>query len=147
MQEDWDFWASLKNVEWHPVVHVTEYMMTVANLALDVAIIPRKDHYFNYCKSNLKFLDMSLLRIPVIAQGFPNGLSPYQGIDEPYMTVVTDNSTWYNTIVEVKEKHSNYKLLANKAHDYVLENYNIIHYAATWQKTIEDLCKFPKSSS
>lgn len=140
MGEDAAFWGSLKNVEWHHVVPVTDYMAKVASLALDVAIIPRKEHYFNQCKSNLKFLEMSLLHIPVIAQGFSDGTSPYQGVDEPYMTVLTDNDLWYNTIIDVREKHSDYKLLADKAHDYVVENYSIINYAKVWQKTIEDLC-------
>lgn len=146
MQEDYDFWNSLKNIEWHTTVHVTEYMYTVSQLALDVAIIPRKDHYFNYCKSNLKFLDMSLLKIPVIAQGFPCGLSPYQGADEPYLKLVVDNDLWYNEILKAKEKYSSYLLKAQQAHDYVLENYSIINYAPVWTQTIERLCKYQPSS-
>ncbi len=140
MQEDYDFWASMKNVEWHPVVHVTDYYMAVASLALDLAVIPRKDHYFNKCKSNLKFLDMSLLKIPVIAQGFPDGLSPYQGQDEEYMTVVNDNDTWYNEIIRIKDDYLSFSNLAIKAHDYVLREYSVTNYAQEWQKQIENLC-------
>jgi len=139
MQEDYDFWNSLKNVEWHPVVHVTEYMPKIAELALDLAVIPRKEHYFNTCKSNLKFLEMSLLQIPVLAQGFSDGSSPYQGVDEPYMTVVTDNQTWYDKIIEIKDNHADYRALALQAHDYVLSEYNIINYAHEWQHEIEKL--------
>ncbi len=145
MQEDYDFWASLKNVEWHPVCPVTEYMMNVANLALDLAIIPRKDHYFNKCKSNLKFLDMSLLKIPVLAQGFADGLSPYQGVDEGYMTVITEDACkpnqWHDKILEIKDNYVTFSNLAAKAHEYVLTHYNIINYASEWQKQIENLCK------
>ena len=137
MQEDYDFWASLKNAEWHPSVNVTEYMFTISQLALDLAIIPRKEHYFNQCKSNLKFLEMSLLQIPVLAQGFSDGTSPYQGVDEPYMTLVVDNETWYNRIIEIKEKYSDYKLLAHKAHDYVLQNYNIHSFSEELTKQIK----------
>lgn len=144
MREDWDFWASLPNTEWHPVCHVTDYYSTVANLALDLAIIPRKEHYFNQCKSNLKFLDMSLLRIPVLAQGFSDGTSPYQQ-DRDFCTIVTDNSLWYDSIIRLKEKYSEYKLLADKAHDYILQEYNIATYWPTWQKSIEKLCKFRPS--
>lgn len=139
LNEDHDFWNALKNVEWHTYVPVTEYMMKVADLALDVAIIPRKEHYFNECKSNLKFLEMSLLKIPVVAQGFTNGKSPYQGQDEKYMTVIQDG--WYETILNVKENYEKYKALAEKAHDYVLRHYNITTYANTWVKTIKKLCK------
>lgn len=145
MQEDYDFWSSLKNIEWHTQVHVTEYYMTIANMALDLAVIPRKEHYFNKCKSNLKFLDMSLLKIPVIAQGFTDGSSPYQGIDEKYMTVIVENhlapNQWYDKILEIKNNYATYTNLALRAYEYVLTNYNIQKYAFTWTETIKNLLK------
>lgn len=137
---DHAFWSSLKNVEWQPFVAQNLYYWTIAQLALDLVIIPRKEHYFNQCKSNLKFLEMSLLNIPVIAQGFTDGTSPYQGPDAEYMTVVTDNSEWYNKIIEIKDNHFTYKELARQAHDYVLENYNITTYWEEWVKQIIKLC-------
>lgn len=146
MQPDADFWSSLKNVEWHPYCPVIEYMNKLNNLRLDVAIIPRLDHYFNKCKSNLKFLEMSLLKIPVVAQGFSDGKSPYQGEDANYMTVVVDNSTWLETILNVQSNYEKYSRLAEKAHEYVLDNYNIKNYAHEWVKTIEKLCNYQKNS-
>ena len=141
MQEDYEFWNSLKNVEWHPYCHVSEFMFTLSNLALDLAIIPRKDNYFNRCKSNLKFLEMSLLKIPVLAQGFYDGQSPYQGDVEPYLTIVKDNSDWYNSIIIIKDDYKTYSKLAKKAHDFVLKEYNIVTYADEWNKQIKNLCK------
>jgi glycosyltransferase involved in cell wall biosynthesis len=146
MKEDLDFWSTLKNVEWQPYVPVTSYMMTLAKLSLDLAIIPRNENYFNACKSNLKFLEMSLLKIPVLAQGFSNGLSPYQGADEPYLTLVHDNSQWYNTIVTIKDAYSEYKQKAIKAHEYVLQEYNIKNYATQWVDKIKQLCNYQKNS-
>lgn len=139
MKEDHDFWDGLKNIEWHPYVAVNQYMSTVASLALDLAIIPRKEHYFNQCKSNLKFLEMSLLKIPVLAQGFSDGTSPYQGVDESHMTVVTDNTQWYNSVINIKDNYPKYKSIAYTSHSYVLENYNIKNYAQTWVNSIENL--------
>jgi len=140
MDEDKVFWASLKNVEWQPYVHVTEYMMTLADLALDVVIIPRKDNYFNDCKSNLKFLEMSLLGIPVLAED----ITPYRG-DKDYLSLVSRGECWYNRVIEIKENYVTYKTLARKAHDYVLENYNITKYAPQWVNTIKNLCKSTKN--
>lgn len=145
MKEDYDFWVTLKNIEWHNACNVTEYMYNVSQLALDLAIIPRKDHYFNECKSNLKYLEMSLLRIPILAQAFPSGKSPYQ-IDSPHCTLVMDNSTWYDMVIDIKNNYDIYKNLANKAHDYVLEHYNIQKYAQEWVKQIEKLCNYQKNS-
>jgi glycosyltransferase involved in cell wall biosynthesis len=139
-KNDFAFWNSLKNVEWQPFVPVTDYYMTIANLALDLAIIPRKESYFNQCKSNLKFLEMSLLNIPVLAQGFTDNTSPYQGVDEEYMSILVGSEGWYDKIVEIKDNYKQYKELANKAHDYVLKDYNIETYAPEWTKAIEKLC-------
>lgn len=145
MDKDYLFWNSLKNVEWHPYVNITEAMSTYASLALDLAIIPRQDSYFNRCKSNLKFLEMSLLKIPVLAQGFSTGDSPYQGKDEKYMTVITENPLvkyqWHDKIIEIKDDYKRFSKLAVKAHDYVLKHYNIEKYAKEWTKTIRKLCK------
>lgn len=143
MKDDFDFWSTIKNIEWHPYVKITEYMLSIANLALDVAIIPRKASYFNSCKSNLKFLEMSLLGIPVIAQGFDG--SPYEQ-DKDYLTLVSDNSKWYDEIVKAKENYSEYKAKAMKAQEYVLKEYNIKHYAPTWVEAIKQLCKFQQTS-
>lgn len=135
---DYEFWSSLKNVEWQPYVPMNAYMMTIANLKLDLCVIPRVESYFNQCKSNLKFLELSLLKIPVIAQGFSDGTSPYDAEHE-YMTVVKDNSTWYNKIIDIKENYKKYNDIAKKAHDYVLKNYNIETYAPVWMDTIKKL--------
>ena len=136
---DFMFWNSLKNIEWQHFVPVNEYYFTIANLALDLAIIPRKEHYFNQCKSNLKFLEMSLLKIPVLAQGFSDGTSPYQGIDEEYMTIITDNSMWYDKIIEIKDGYGRFKLLEERAYEYVLKDYNIREFAKEWKAKIISL--------
>lgn len=138
MKEDNVFWSQLKNVEWQHYVPVNQYMYTLSKLALDLIIIPRQDSYFNRCKSNIKFLEASLLKIPVLAQGFES--SPYQQ-DKDYLTLVTDNSKWYTTIIAIKDSYSTYKDLSEKAHKYVLQNYNIKSYAQTWTETIQQLCK------
>lgn len=145
MDKDYQFWTSLKNIEWYPYVNVTEYMSSIADMALDLAIIPRQDSYFNRCKSNLKFLEMSLLKIPVLAQGFSNGESPYQGKDEKYMTLIVENSLvqnqWHDKILEIKDNYATYSDLAQRAYSYVLKDYNIEKYALQWTKTIKKLIK------
>jgi glycosyltransferase involved in cell wall biosynthesis len=136
-ENDYQFWNSLKNIEWQPFVFVNEYYKTINNLALDLMIIPRQESYFNQCKSNLKFLEASLLKIPVVAQGFSDGTSPYQGEeDSKHMVVVTDNDLWYNEIRELLDNKEKRIDMAQKAHDYVLKNYNINNYAKHWRETI-----------
>lgn len=138
MRSDKEFWDSLKNVEYHPYVPVNEYMSTLASLSLDLVVIPREDSYFNRAKSNLKFLEASLLGIPVLAQGFADGKAPYQK-DSGYCTIVVDNSTWKERLIDIQLNHYKYKKLALKARDYVLREYNIESYADVWVQKIREL--------
>ena len=60
-KEEYDFWDSLniKHIPWCPTYL---YQQKLNEARLDLMIIPRKDNYFNRCKSNIKFLDM-LVRV------------------------------------------------------------------------------------
>jgi len=137
-EKDNAFWQTVKNIEWHEFVPATRYHKKLADLALDIALIPRKDNYFNRCKSNIKFVECSLARIPVIAQGFTNKDSPYQdGKDKKYMQVITDDKDWLPAIKNTIKNYDQYATLADRAHNYVLEHYNIKKYAKEWRQIIE----------
>lgn len=132
------FWSTIKNVEWHNFVPATRYHKKLSEMALDIALIPRKDNYFNRCKSNIKFLECSLHKVPVIAQGFSTKDSPYQfGKDKKYMQIVTKDEDWLPVIENTIKNYDQYAKLAEKAHDYVLGNYNIRKYAKEWRQIIE----------
>lgn len=135
-EKDELFWSNLPNVEWHEFVPMMRYYQKVASMQLDLAIVPRQANYFNQCKSNLKFLEMSLLKIPVIAQSFEG--SPYLP-DANFLTLAKDD--WLSPVYDVMNNYDKYDTLANKAHEYVLNNYNIQKYAAEWRNNIEKLCK------
>lgn len=66
---EYDFWDSVKHTQF-PWVKNHLYQKTLNECKLDLMIIPRKDNYFNRCKSNVKFLEAAMLEIPVIAQSF-----------------------------------------------------------------------------
>lgn len=138
-QKDFGFWDSLKNVEWQPFVPIQEYFYTINTLALDLAIIPRKDNYFNRCKSNLKYLECSLLGIPVVAQSFPDGDSPYDNLE--HIQLVGFHESWYNKIVELLADKVRRQEMARNAKSFVLENYNAKKLAILWKKEFEKLCK------
>jgi glycosyltransferase involved in cell wall biosynthesis len=79
-----------------------------------------------------------------LAQGFKD--SPYEQ-DKDYLTLVTNNSEWYTTIIAIKNNYSTYKDLSEKAKEYVLNNYNIKSFAEEWTKTITYLCKSQQNTS
>jgi glycosyltransferase involved in cell wall biosynthesis len=126
-----DFFESV-GAEMHQPVTNADYPHKLLSLDLDAALIPRTDNYFNRCKSNVKFLEMSMLEIPVIASGFSDGRSPYQGPDEPYMEVCLTLDDWVKAYENLKDVGTRRKM-GKAARRYVTKNYNIADKAQLWE--------------
>lgn len=138
--DDYKFWEQF-NVEWQPFVGRADYVDTLDDLKLDIMLIPRKDDYFNRCKSNLKFLEASMLEIPCIAQSFSDGKSPYEinPDDAKHMVLIKDNSKWLEEIDKlVKDKELRLNM-GKAAKSYVLENYDINKHINKWTKAYQSL--------
>lgn len=137
---EYEILNSFKNVEWQPMVPASEYYETLNNLRLDIMIIPRTDTYFNRCKSNLKFLEASMLEIPVVGQAFADGKSPYQG-DGDAMLLAHDTQEFVAQIERLIVDKELRRELGRKAREYVEEKYSIDNCAHLWDsayKTIYD---------
>lgn len=122
------------NVEWVGLAPTHEYYQTLNECRLDMQIIPRKDTYFNRCKSNIKFLESSMFEIPVIAQAFPDGKSPYQGVDSEYMLLATDTASWIEQIEKLIVDKELRREMGRKAREYVEREYSIDNNAHLWEE-------------
>lgn len=126
------YWNTM-NVEWHPSVHVSEYMTKLNDMELDIMLIPRADNYFNRCKSNVKFLEASMCEIPVIAQGFEDGKSPYQDPEDAlHMLVPVTEDEWEQEIESLISSKEVRREMGKDARKYVLKNYNIQKTYKLW---------------
>jgi len=130
--------------EYRLPVPMADYPHELLDMNLDLCLIPRTDNYFNRCKSNIKFLEMSMLEIPVIASGFEDGRSPYQGKDEPYMRVCVTLDDWAKAYENLKDRRTR-EALGKAAREYVLGNYHIKDHAHLWRNEYLKLLE-PKSS-
>lgn len=140
--DEYNFMDSV-NIEWHPAVNADVYYDKINSLKLDMMIIPRDDNYFNRAKSNLKFLEASMFEIPCIAQGFADDKSPYQANpkDRENLVLVMDNKDWIPEIEKMIADKEGRRALGKKAHDYVVENYNIADKAHLWEEAYATLLK------
>ena len=131
------------DVEWHPTVNADVYYDKINSLKLDIMIIPRADNYFNRCKSNLKFLEASMFEIPCIAQGFPDGKSPYQvdPEDAKHMVIINDNSEWIPEIEKLIADKELRREMGRKAREYVTEKYDIEKNAYKWVDAYNKIMK------
>lgn len=134
-KDEYAFWEGL-NVERQPLVPMKDYIETLNNLRLDVMMIPRGDRYFNRCKSNIKFLEASMLEIPVVAQGFTTGDSPYQQNpeDAEHMMIVTDNADWLKAVERLLEDKDERRAMGQRAREYVIDKYSIEKNIHKWEE-------------
>jgi glycosyltransferase involved in cell wall biosynthesis len=129
---DGKFFDTIK-VEWHEPVKVAEYFEKINDLKLDIMLIPRRESYFNKCKSNLKFLEASMLEIPCITDDWQD--NPYTK-DSDYL-VTTHN--WKKDLEDLIQDKELRKAIAKRAKKYVLKNYNIKDKKDLWTSVYETL--------
>jgi len=128
--EEYAFWDTISNLEWYPWCHIKDYPKRLNEARLDFMLIPRKDNYFNRCKSNIKFLEASMCEVPVIAQSFDG--APYEEITSDNGILIKDNSKWLEEIKKLKENKELRVSMGKNAKEYVLKNYNINNNYHKW---------------
>lgn len=134
MKEHIEFWEGL-NIEWQPLVNIQEYKYVLNELKLDIALIPRTNNYFNKCKSNLKYLELSMCEVPCIVSSFKD--SPYE--NDKVIKCETEDE-WFDALKTLGDKESRRKL-GIIAKEHVLKEYNIQDKATLWEQTYKQICE------
>lgn len=95
-QVEWVFMGMKpRNVqcEFHPGVPFEMYPEKLANLNLDLALVPLESNQFNECKSNLRLLEIGTCGVPIIA----TDIAPYRcGL--PVTLVENRYKDWMNAV-------------------------------------------------
>ena len=139
-KDDLGFWRQLNNLEWVANVPIAKYIEALNNLRLDIMIAPRKDNYFNRCKSNLKFLEAAMLEIPFIGQSFSDGNSPYDKDLDGNNGILCDTlQSWEKAIYDLVNDSDKRQKMGKSAKEYVLKNYNIYDKASLWEDAYNKL--------
>lgn len=140
--EEYAFWNKV-NIEWHSFVKSDVYYEYLNDLKLDMVIIPRSDSLFNRCKSNLKFLESSMLETPVVAQSFSTGDSPYEidPEDAEHLLLATDTESWIAQIEKLITDKELRREIGRKAKEYVENKYSIEANAYKWVDAYNSLFK------
>lgn len=138
-KKEFDFWSNL-DIEWYPFTPMEYYIPTLKKLELDLMLIPRKDNYFNRCKSNIKWLESSMLEVPVVAQGFKSGDSPYQKDIKNWKNgvICVEDDEWLPAIYKIKNNQLGLRMGKN-ARKYVLKHFNINNKYKLWLKSFKKL--------
>lgn len=141
-KKEYTFWDSLKNLEHQEWTSMAEYFDALNDLRVDIMLIPRKDNYFNRCKSNVKFLEASMLEIPVVAQSFLTKDSPYDiVIGEDVGLLATDIESWKKQTEKLISDKKLRRDMGKRAMEYVVENFHIEKHINKWEQLYNSLWK------
>ena len=116
-----------------PYCKLDQYYPTLNNLHFDIGLIITKDNEFNVNKSNLKYIEYSMLSIPTIA----DSVYPYSNsiVHNESGLLVKDEMNWEIYIDHLIENKAERKRLSKNAYNFVRKNF----YYRTNEKEIIDL--------
>lgn len=138
--KEYEFWDSLKNFEHVQWTTIGDYFETLRQLRVDIMLIPRKETYFNKCKSNIKFLESAMLNIPCVAQTFTTKDSPYDGsIDGTNGLLAGDIDDWKKKVDALILDKKLRREMGRRAHEFALENFNIKNRYHLWDDLYKTL--------
>jgi glycosyltransferase involved in cell wall biosynthesis len=106
---------------------------------IDIGVAPLVDHVFNECKSAIKFLEYSCMRIPTVA----SSIGPYRDtiIHKETGLLVKNNrhAKWITNLRHLIENEDERKRLGNNARNFVEEYFSIELNAWRWRQAYEDI--------
>lgn len=119
-------------LETHPFVPTNNYYHALAGLRLDIGLAPLRDNRFNEAKSNLKYLEYSMFKIPTVA-------SPVY----PYVYTITDgedgvlvkknrHQEWLRQLMRLVEDRAERERLARNAYATVRERFHLKTNVRQW---------------
>ncbi len=106
----------------------------------DIAIAPLTDDHFNRFKSDIKFLDYSILGIP----GIYSDVDSYNKTVKSNVTgllVKNDSQAWYNGLHRMITDHALRSELSTNARNYVDEERSLKVSYQQWLNTVVDMHK------
>jgi len=121
-----------------PTMGYKEYPQYLADLDLDIAVAPLMDSPFNRAKSNIKWLEHSMLETPMVL----SFVEPYSQCVDNYKTgylARNNKSQWVkylSWLIENKEKRI---LMGKEAKKKVLESYTVEKQLPKYEKIFEKL--------
>jgi len=126
----------IKHIKW---MNFGNYFNELSKLGLDIAIAPLQDTHFNRAKSNLRWLEYSMLKIPTVASKvYPYVQSIQNGKDG---FIVSSDKEWYSILTKLVKQSKFRVRIGNAAFNRVKRDYNIdkwkYKYLEIFQKYIK----------
>ncbi len=114
-----------------------EFPQHLANFDFDIAVAPLFDNQFNRCKSNIKWLEFSMLEIPMVL----SKVYPYEYSIEHGKTgyLAENKNQWVKYLSWLIESEELRRKIGQAAKEEVLKNWTIDKFLPKYQKLIDNL--------
>lgn len=124
-QMEWNTWADLKH-----------YTLFLAARHWDIGLVPLARNEFGFCKSNIKWLEFSALKVPVIAE---NCLPYSNSIENGTTGFLADTAEqWYEQACRLIENPGLRKDIAQAAYERALKDYDLAKNCKAWERAYID---------
>jgi glycosyltransferase involved in cell wall biosynthesis len=117
----------------HSVASFSDYLNVIQDINPDIAIAPLKNNVFNHAKSNIKYLQMTLIEAAFVGQN----LNPYIGIDSGHDGCLADSTnSWVKSLSKLIESSDLRAKVAANAMKYVESHFMIEKQISKWRELI-----------
>jgi len=128
------FGAQYKGQLFTRPVRFESYYSVLASQDFDLGLAPLIGHDFNDSKSNIKWLEYSMMGTPTLA----SDVGPYKCIKNREDGFIANNpKQWVEIIAEVIDNATLLEEIANKAKERVLREFNMNKNYKTWYENIK----------
>ena len=120
-----------------PTKGYEEYPQFVADMSLDIAIAPLIDSQFNRAKSNIKWLEHSMLKTPMVL----SDVSPYKESVDNYKTgyLASGTNQWVKYLSWLIESPEKRKEIGENAYQAVMKDWLIEKQLPKYEKLFKKL--------
>jgi len=99
-----------------------QYLPFLASAGIDLMTYPLYDHQFNHAKSNIRWLESSALKIPLLAANIPS----YADLGEKYCkTVKNTEEGWYEALKYAYHNREEMAEITENAHNYARDEWSV----------------------
>ncbi len=135
-----DFFSYTKNVIcddiWTPV---EDFPHRLAEANFDIAIAPLKDNLFNRGKSNLRYLEASMLKLPVVASPSADYSRTIKHGENGFLC--NTDEEWFDTLCKLIESKELRDTIGQNGYDFVAKNYDIRNISKDYIDILNDCVK------
>lgn len=119
-------------IEFHPFVPTNNYYHAMAALRLDIGLAPLRDNRFNEAKSNLKYLEYSMFKIPTVASPvYPYTRTITHG-EDGILVKKNRHQEWLRQLTRLVEDRAERDRLARNAYATVRDRFHLKTNVQRW---------------